>query len=288
MDSIRTHPGTVHAHWGYGKDDDISHLEDSGKTLMININEYFTDESGKTLIPFISSEMCSFAFYTVMILTGLVVVTWPWQGFVPFMREQRIPYSFPTAFIALVVISTYLNLRLGRGEIAINKQFTRPKAHQHFTPSEVAYPFGRYTLITFCLHIVFWLLPYFPILILVTAISGFSLLTFGKAVSIVFIATLLCRLFGFLMYLLWGNTSIVGYLFSRVFLAASIYVTGFLAPALNPVRVMFLLDLDSDKLVLSLRSAYAVYMLIMLASVSVLIILAGFLVRKKRKKEDAI
>ena len=254
---------------------------------MINIDEYFTDESGKALIPFISSQMCSFAFYTVVILTGLVVVTWPWQGFVPFMREQRIPYSFPVVFIGLIVISTYLHLRLGRGEIAINRYFIRPQAHQHFVPSEVVYPFGRYALFIFCLHILFWLLPCFPILILATAISGFSLLTFGKAVSIVFTAALLCKLFGFLMYLLWGNTSILGYLFSRIFLAASVYVTGFLVPVINPIRLIFLLDLDRDKLMLSFESAYTVYMLIMLASISILAILAEFLVSKKRKKEEA-
>lgn len=253
------------------------------------MNEYFTDdspsESGKTLVPFLSSDMCTFTLYTVVILAGLVVATWPWRGFVPFVREQRIPYSFPIVFIGLLVIVTYLHLRLGRGEIAVSRVFTRVQAHRHVVPAETVYPFTRYALIIFCLHILFWLLPCFPILLLVTALSGFSLLTFGKALSIVFTAALLCRLFGFVMYLLWDNASVLGYLFARVFLAASIYATGFLVPVINPIRV--LLDLDSNRLGgSSLMSAYTVYTLISLAGIGLLSILAELLVSRKGKKEN--
>jgi hypothetical protein len=190
-------------------------------------------------------------------------------------------------FVSLVVITSYLHLRLGRGEIGINRYFTRAKEHQNFLPSEVVYPFRRYGLILFCLHILFWLLPCFPILILVTAISGFSLLTFGKALSIVFTTALLCRLFGFWLYLLWGNMSVLGYLFARVFLAASIYATGFLVPVINPLRVIFGLEQDSDILGLSMKSAYTQYMLFVCTAIILLAILADLFVSKQQKKEDA-
>ena len=107
---------------------------------MIKFKEYFIDSSGHALVPFFSKSVIFTAFYGVLILSGLVVATWPWQGLIVYMKDQRVPYTFPSVFIGLLVIQTYINVRLGRGESGVSYHFTREKMHQQYLPTESLAP----------------------------------------------------------------------------------------------------------------------------------------------------
>jgi hypothetical protein len=254
---------------------------------MIRFKEYFVDSSGHALVPFFSKTVLFATFYDLLILIGLVVATWPWQGLIVYMKDQRIPYTFAIVFIGLLVVQTYLNVRLGRGEIGVSYHFTREKIHQQYLPTEVMTSFIRYGLIKSCLHIVVLLLPALPILLLVTAISGYSLLASAKALSVVAAATLLCRLWGFLLYILWGNTSIIGYFFARVFLAGVIYLSAFLKIPVNPIRIIYRTDVDATLSQSSWAQPYVLYMFMTSGCILVFIVLCERFTRHRRIKEEA-
>lgn len=253
---------------------------------MTGIREYFVDSTGHALVPFFSKRVVSTAFYIIVILGGLTVVTWPWQGFVAHMKDQRIPYTFPIVFIGLFAIQTYMHLRFGRGEIGINYHFTHEKIHQQYLATEVVKPFLQYGFVKFCFQILGLLLPALPILLLVTAISGFSLLTLLKALSVVATAALICRLWGFWLYELWGNSSIFGYFLARIFLAGTMYLTGFLKIPINPLRVIYQMESDSSASQSLLEQPYVLYMLAAFGCILLFTLLCEWQGRYNRRKSD--
>ncbi len=222
----------------------------------------------------------------MLALSATTIVTWPWQGFVAFMQEKRIPYTFLVVVTVLLAIQTYLHVRIGRGEVGIHHYFTREKIHQQYLPTEILLPFVRYGFPRACLQIMVMLLPFLPILLLVTVVSGFSLLTLAKALSVIFIASLVCRLWGFLMYELWGNSSILGYFVVRVFLAAAIYLSAFLNSPISPMRVLYQLDIKAGLSQSSLFiQPYTLYMFMALGCIVLLTLLCEWRGRYHRRKE---
>jgi hypothetical protein len=102
--------------------------------------------------------------------------------------------------------------------------------------------FFTYGLIAFLLHSQIMLLLYLPLLILAASISAVSFFPFLQAVSILYFAALLCRMFGFLVYLIWGRTSTVGYFVARIFIILFIFGTFFFSPFINPLQILYLLN----------------------------------------------
>jgi hypothetical protein len=251
---------------------------------MPGIQEYFIDSTGHALVPFFSKRIMSTAFYITLILGGLTILTWPWQGFVIHMKDQRVPFTFPVVFIGLFAIQTYMHLRLGRGEIGINYHFTHEKIHQQYLATEVVRPFLQYGFVKFCFQIVALLLPALPILLLATAISGFSLLTCLKALSVVATAALICRLWGFWLYELWGNASIFGYFLARIFLAGTMYLTGFLKTPINPLRVLYQMDSDKSASQSLFEQPYVLYILMAFGCILLLVFLCEWSGRHNRRK----
>lgn len=244
---------------------------------------YFTGHTDQALIPFFSRPTLNLCVYTILILSVLGAMFWPWQGLLLFMKDQRVPMSFPLIVLALLAIQTYINIRLGRGEFTTNPRFLKERMYQTEFPVEVVVPFFRDTLPIFSLHIAFLLLPAFPILLIFAAVSGFAFIVILKTLAIVFTAALLCRLFAFMMYLLWGNTGLLGYFFARVFLFVSIYLSAFVEPPINPIRLLYSMNFDVPSRIVPLTSTYQLYMALTIGLIGVLSLLCEFLGRRRRR-----
>ena len=252
---------------------------------MHTLKRYFHDSSGHSLVPFFSKYVMSSSFYAMLILSGVAVVTWPWQGFVTFMQEQRTPYTFFVVGLALLATQTYLHLRIGRGEIGINYYFTREKIHQQYLPTEILMPFLQFGFPRACLQILTMLLPFLPILLLVVVVSGVSLLTLLKTLSVVFTASLICRLWGFFVYELWGNSSVLGYFLVRAFLGCVIYLSAFLKVPVSPFSVLYRINVKYVFLQRLPITPYMFYMLMAFGWIGVLIFLCEWRGRHHRRKE---
>ena len=243
--------------------------------------DYLTDESEKSLAPFFSPIILSASFYSVLIVAGLLILCWPWQNLVSFMSKHKVPLVFFQIFTATLITNSYLNLRCGRGEMVKSDYFSSYSAE--VSTFEKENDFFQYGLIEFLLHTVFLILPFLPLLILCTSISGLPLTTFVRACAIVFTASLLCRMFGFLMYLFGGRAGFTGYFFSRVFLIVFIFATAVFAPVINPIINIYKLNKSLQSFGLPFISYYAFYLATVTAAILILVLVNQMLVKRHIK-----
>ena len=247
---------------------------------------YLTDESEKTLVPFFSPVVLSAIFKGIVIVSGFLLVFWP-QNFASFIGQNKTPLVFAMVFTITLIILSYINLCCGRGEMAKSRTLFHeyPKLEKTVT-FERENDFLQYGLIGFLLHTVFLLLPFLPLLMLSTSVSGVSLSVFGKACSVVFTASLLCRLAGFIAYTFWGRMSSVGFLLTRVFLGIFLFGTLILAPTINPVLVLYELNNSLPNIGVLLKSSYSIYITTVGLTIGMFVAMSQILVRYYIKKES--
>jgi len=240
---------------------------------------YLTDDSEKSLAPFFSKMVLAASFLSVVIIVGLTFVFWPRQPLSSFMIAEKIPYTFFLIFGATLIIYCYVNLCCGCGDM-IQRGYHIIKYPTDKSTFEKEIGFYHYGLIAFLLHTLILLLPFVPLLILPAAISAVSLITFLKAVSILFTASLICRLFGFMVYLFWGRMSTLGYFVARTIMILFIFGTIFFAPFINPLRLLYVMNQRLH----GIGFAFVSYMMIALVAILCLSITNHILVRHNIKK----
>ena len=216
--------------------------------------DYLTDDSEKSLAPFFSPLMVTATFNSLLIMCGVLLLFWPRQDFFRFMSKNTVPLLSFQIFSAATIILSYAGFRCGRGEIFKRDYYTGPGPERETYEKERN--FFRYTLVEFLLHTLFLMLPMLPLMIISSSISGITPTVFAKSVSTVFAASLLCRLFAFTLYLLWGRSSSAGYLFVRVLAVFFLFATALWVPAVNPIRIIYGLN----KGVQSIADSYSIYM----------------------------
>ena len=239
---------------------------------------YLTDDSEKSLAPFFSKMVLAASFLVVVIIVAVMFVFWPRQPLSSFMIAEKIPHTFFLIFGATLIVYSYVNLCCGCGDM-IQRGYHIIKYPTDKSTFEKEIGFYHYGLIEFLLHTLLLLLPFVPLLILPAAISAVSLITLIKAVSILFTASLVCRMFGFMVYLLWGRLSTLGYFVARTLMILFIFGTIFLAPFINPLRLLYLLNQRPNGIGL----AFVYYMVIALGAILCLSITNHILVRRNIK-----
>jgi hypothetical protein len=202
---------------------------------------FLTDDSEKSLAPFFSKTMLTANFTGVVVISILLIISWPHQPLSGFMHQNKAPLVFFVIFAATLIVTSYINLCCGRGEM-IRRGYHIIKYRTDRSTLEKENDFLKYGLIAFLLHSSILLLLFLPHLILAASISSVGLLQSLKAVSILYSASLLCRLFGFMVYLFWGRASTLGYFIARTFMIVFIFGTFFLAPCLNPIQFLYKLN----------------------------------------------
>lgn len=259
---------------------------------MMNFT-YLTDESEKSLAPFFAPVTLSALWKGVLIVAGLFLIFNPWEDVRKFFTQQKVPLLFFELFTATLIINAYINLRCGRGEM-VERRYLHPDRFKHeIATFEKEQNFFLYGLIEFVLHTLFLICPFLPFLIVAASFSGVSLTTFAKACSVVFTASLLCRIMGFLIYLFRGRISAFGHVLARLFLSIFLFVTILATPSINPILILYDLNSGSHRITTALqdmglvgRHAYGTYLLTMLAAMLFLVIITQLLVRHAIKKEE--
>ena len=234
----------------------MGQLGNIGKNMMKF--DYLTDESQKSLAPFFSQKILSAVFHSVWIVSGLLALFWPRQHFFSFIGSDEIPALFFLIFSATLMIHSYVNLRCGRGEM--NQPETYALYHQEAPAFEKENDFIRFGFIGFWLHTGFLILPFLPPLIISAAVSGVSMSVFMQGVSVVYTASMLCRMFGFTIYLFWGRSSTAGYLLARIFVVFFIFATLVFARVLNPLQILYKLNYYQTRVAGASMDSYFIYM----------------------------
>ncbi len=248
--------------------------------------DYLTNDAERSLAPFFSPRMLGITFNCVLILGLLLMLLWPKTDPFNFIEGQRIPLIFSGIFAAALLINSYVNLRCGRGEMLPDDFLTRLEEKDVITLEE-EYGFFSYGLVQSLLHTLFLLLLMLPVLIVSATVSGISLEVFAKAFSVLFTASLLCRMYGFLMYLCYGRWSRGGYLLSRIFFILFIFVTGFFAGFANPILLIYFLHRGEEILTGFPLGAYSLYMIIVTGAIMLLILSNQTMLRRNIQKEKS-
>ena len=235
---------------------------------------FITDDSEKSLAPFFSKMVLTASFISVVIISVILLIFWPRQPLAGFIIVNKIPFAFFLIFAATLIIYSYVNLCCGSGDM-IQRGYYIIKYRTDKSTFEKEIDFFRYGLIEFLLHTLILLLPFLPLLILAASISAVSLITFVQAVFILYTASLLCRMFGFMVYLFWGRLSTVGYFVARAFMIIFIFGTFIFAPFINPLQFLYLLNKSPNAIGLP----FVLYMAIVMFATLLLILVNHTLVR---------
>jgi hypothetical protein len=240
---------------------------------------YLTDNSEKSLTPFFSKMVLSASFVIVVIVSILVLIFWPRQPLAGFMIAHKIPLGFFLISGAVLIVCGYVNLSCGCGEMIARHYFARYRTDISTFEKEI--DFFQYGLIEFLLHTLILLLPFLPLLILAASISVASFITFIKAVSILYSASLLFRLFGFMVYLFWGRLSSLGYFTARLFMVVFVFGTLLFLPHINPLQVLYDLNERPD----AIAWPFVLYMAFVIFTILLLIAANHKLVGRHIKQE---
>jgi uncharacterized membrane protein len=246
--------------------------------------DYLTNDTERSLAPFFSPRMLDSTFACIWILGLLLIILWPLKAPSHFIEEYRVPLLFPGIFVAALLIHSYVNLRCGLGEMSRDDFISRFERKKVITLEE-EHEFFSYGLVQSLLHTLLLLLLMLPLLIVSTAISGISLPVFAKAFSILFTTSLLCRLFGFLMYLLYGRWSKLGYLWTRMFFIFSIFFTGFFIGSVNPILLIYSFHRGVEIPSGFPMSGYSLYIMIVACAILLLTLANQAMVRRNMHKE---
>jgi hypothetical protein len=241
---------------------------------------YLTDDSEKSLAPFFSKMVLSASFISVVIISVILLIFWPRQPLAGFIIVNKTPLAFFLIFAATLIIYSYLNLCCGSGDM-IQRGYYIIKFRTAKSTFEKEIDFFRYGLIEFLLHTMVLLLPFLPLLILAASISAVSLITFVQAVFILYTASLLCRMFGFMVYLFWGRLSTIGYFTARAFMIVFIFGTFIFAPLINPLQFLYLLNESPNAMGLP----FVLYMAVVMFATLLLILANHTLVRRRMNQE---
>ena len=241
---------------------------------------YLTDDSERSLAPFYSKMVLSASFVSVVGVSVLLLLFWPHQPLSNFIILDKIPLVFFLTFSVTLIIYSYVNLCCGRGDM-IHRGYFVLKYRTDKSTYEKEIEFLRYGLIEFLLHTLILLLPFLPLLILAASISAVGFITFIKALFILYSASLLCRMFGFILYLFWGRSSTIGYFLARAFMIVFIFGTLFFAPFMNPLQFIYLLNERPTTIGLP----FVLYMVAVISSILLLIAVNYILVRRHINKE---
>jgi hypothetical protein len=241
---------------------------------------FLTEDSETSLAPFFSKMVLTASFISVVIISAILLIFWPRQPLADFIIVNKIPLAFFLIFAATLIIYCYVNLCCGSGDM-IQRGYHIIKYRTDRSTFEKEIDFFRYGLIEFLLHTLILLLPFLPLLILAGSISAVSLITFVQAVFILYTASLLCRMFGFMVYLFWGRLSTLGYFVVRAFMIVFIFGTFIFAPLINPLQFLYLLNESPNGMGLP----FVLYMAIVMFATLLLILANHTLVRRHIKQE---
>jgi hypothetical protein len=241
---------------------------------------FLTEDSEKSLAPFFSKMVLTASFISVVIISAILLIFWPRQPLADFIIVNKIPLAFFLIFAATLIIYCYVNLCCGSGDM-IQRGYHIIKYRTDRSTFEKEIDFFRYGLIEFLLHTLILLLPFLPLLILAGSISAVSLITFVQAVFILYTASLLCRMFGFMVYLFWGRLSTLGYFVARAFMIVFTFGTFIFAPLINPLQFLYLLNESPNGMGLP----FVLYMAIVMFATLLLILANHTLVRRHIKQE---
>jgi hypothetical protein len=236
--------------------------------------EYITDHTEKNLVPWASFAIQNKLFWQgVTVTLVLMFLFWMKPDMVDYVRHYEIPMFFFWIFGISLVITAYLNLRCGLGEFTAIKETPWIEYQKNVTYEEER-PFVTYGLIGFILHTVLLLLPLLPLLLMAAGLSAVEPAIVLRALIMILLLSLVCRLFGFWIYLWRGRKGPAAYFSTRLFFLLLFGVSIMFKGKSNPLVLLY--NLNKGETVL-IRPGLTAYALQMLGAVVLVLVFSGMI-----------
>ncbi|MCP4749854.1 MAG: hypothetical protein GY866_03085 [Proteobacteria bacterium] len=243
-----------------------------------------TDKRAASLTPLFSPRIISNIFTGIWIVSLLLLLFWPQKDLYYYLQENAIPINFLVVFAAALLVVSYTNLSCGKGDM-IHLDFISRVTRTELAPLEEERGFVLNGIFVFFVHSLFLFLPFLPVLVISAAMSKISLPVLLKSLSVLYSSSLLCRLFGFQIYLLWGKWSQVGSIICGLFYLFFFIATGFAAPFVNPVLLIFNFFKGRDVVSHFSMRPYPLYLVVVASAAFVLVAASQFVIVQKTKGE---
>lgn len=250
----------------------------------MHLEDLFRDGE-KDLSPIFSATMVSVLFGGLWIMILLLFLSWPYSPLFQYLLESRIPWTFYSVFAGALIVISYMNLRLGLGEI-IPKVVSARTDREGLITHEEETDYGSYALPQQGIHTLTLILLFFPFLLLGGLVNGTTCSDFFVALGILFSASFLCRQGAFLGVLLWGRWSPGAYWGGRIFFLLLLFGTGFFFPEGNPLLLLFNLHFGERIPLGPVVSSPLPYFLLSLFLFLTFTLLSRLMIKRKRTKRN--
>lgn len=245
--------------------------------------DYLTDDSEKSLAPFFLPRVL-FASYGIVFIVGLLsLLIWPRKTSFYLISVNSIPSHYFLTAAASLIVYAYVNFHCGRGELVKRNYLGRLKKEEK--PLEKERSFLTYGMIEFLIHSLFLLFPFIPLLILSASISGISLMDMTGSFFIIYSASLLCRMFGFTTYLIWGWWNVIGYMIGMVLAIYFLFISALFTPLINPILLLYKLNMSLEDSGIFSLGGYSEYMRVSLSGILFFVLVNFLLVHRHMRKE---
>lgn len=222
--------------------------------------EYITDSTEKNLVPWVSLDILSKLFYQGLAAALIFLfLFWPKMPLAEWIRQQEIPLCFFWIFGLCLLMNAHLNLRCGLGEFTPIKETPWIEYQKNVTYEEER-PFATYGLIGFILHTVLLLLPLLPLLLMAAGLSVIEPGIVLRALAMILLFSLVCRLFGFWIYLWRGRKGPAAYFSTRLFFMLLFGATVIFKEKGNALVLLYALNKGETVLIRPGLTAYALQM----------------------------
>ncbi len=242
--------------------------------------DYLLKNEPKHLAAFFHPSVASVSFGCVWILTLLLVLFWPKSSLVNFIKEFRMPIAYLGTFTCIMLVHSYLSLKIGLGEMHSDDYFTRLE-RKGIVLFEEENNFIPYGFIEFILHTLFMISLTLPLLIISAAVSGIEPGAFFKSLAVIFTASLICRTFSFLMYLCFGQWNRWGRFFTRLFFAIFFLSTFAFAFFINPIFNLYLFHVGPESFSKAPENTYFLYILGVTGVILALTLINQIIIRRR-------
>jgi len=195
------------------------------------------------LVPFFSSSMLTVYFSSTVISVFTLLLVWPKKSMFEYIRQNDIPLTFSILFWSVLAVHAYINLRCGSGEMIDRGSLPRREL-KNIKVLEEKRNFFPAGLTSFIYHTFILFIPFLPVLIISAAVSSVSPGGVAAAIAIVLVTSFLCRVFGFLIYLLFGRWNPWTFFLTRLFFAGFLFLSAYIDACVSPTLLIYHLNIN--------------------------------------------
>jgi hypothetical protein len=241
---------------------------------------FLTDESEKSLAPFFSKRVLEALMVSAVTVGVVLTIFFSRKPLSDYIATGSQPMLSFFVFAAALIAISYVNLSCGGGDM-VPRGYYVMNYRSDIPTYEKEIAFYRYGLIEILFHALVLLLPLLPLLSLAAFSSAVSPLNFMLSVAVLYMTSVFCRLSGFLVYLNWGRGSTLGYFAARALLIFFVIGTIVIAPAINPLHLLYQLNQGPEAIGLPFGTFTAPAVLAIL----ILILVCNAMVRRYMNEE---